>query len=85
MDDDNDLKVEHVLEYDNLPSTQSGARDWWASLSQATSLPNFLSNWTVWLICTHQVHMATLQANMCGWELAGVKLYTVLCPCCPGQ
>ena len=84
MDVDNDHEVELVSEYDDPSSTQSGSRDRWASLSQATSLPDFLSNRTVRSICTHQVHMATPQANMRGWELAGVKLYTVLCPRCPG-
>jgi hypothetical protein len=85
MNVDDNHKVKDVLEYDDSPSTQSGARDWWASLSQATSLPDFLSNQTMRSICTHQVHMAMLQANICGWELAGVKLHTILCPHCSGQ
>jgi hypothetical protein len=79
MDLDNDHEVENVLEYNNSPLIQSGVRDQWASSSQATSLPNFLSNWTMQSICTHQVHIAMLQVNMHSWELAGVKLHSIQC------
>ena len=77
MDANDDNKVEEVLDSVNPPSLPAVHRERWASSSQLSSLPDFLSEQTIRAITSHQVRLATMQPNGSAWELGGEKLHVV--------
>ncbi len=80
MDISDDHKVEDMLDYLDPPLTPSGLREQWASSFQSQSLPDFFGNKTVCSLSTHQVCLATPDANRRGWVLGGIKLNMVAFP-----
>jgi len=40
-------------------------------------MPDFFGEQSVRALCTHQVHLACLDSNCCGWQLGGIPLHTV--------
>ena len=77
MDANDDNEVEEVLQGLDPPLLPAVYHEWWVSSSQLSSLPDFLSDWTIWAISSHQVQLATMQPNDTGWQLGGENLHVV--------
>ena len=77
MDTNDDNEVEEVLQGLDPPPLPPAYRERWASSSQLSSLPDFLSDRTIWAISSHQLRLATMQPNGRGWQLGGEDLHVV--------
>jgi hypothetical protein len=77
MDVNNDDKGSEALQAVDPPPLAAVYHERWASSSQISSLPDFLSDRTIRAISSHQVRLATMQLNGSGWQLAGENLHVV--------
>ncbi len=77
MDANDDNEVEEALQAVDPSPLPTVYHDWWATSSQLSSLPDFLSERMIRAITSHQVLLATMQTNGSGWQLQGENLHMV--------